>query len=112
MEQRIAAQKIAIKLADYTEARRRDVARGLETAELAGVLVQKYGYGLHDAFWEVFEDNKSAPGPTYADVDAAVASIDPDWRQTQAKRWQSNAALDLTAQRALIIGEDSDGQRE
>lgn len=97
MEQAIAAQKVIAKLNDYAQARSNDVARGLETPELAGVVVQKYGYGLCDAFWLVYETK--GPGPTYTDVDNAVASIDPHWRETQAKRWHSKAALDVSSPR-------------
>jgi hypothetical protein len=80
------ADAIKAKLADYAQARVKDVARGAETPQLAGVLVQKYGYGLIDAFHEMFQCRADF-APTYADVDAAVANIDPDWRSTQKARW-------------------------
>lgn len=73
------------KLADYAEGRKKDVARGAETPHLAGLLVQKYGYGLCDAFAEVF--GAKFDGPTYGDVDRAVTEIDPQWQENAKKRW-------------------------
>ncbi len=92
MDRKIAKERVLRKLADYASARKSDVAKGLETKELAGVLVQKYGYGLCDAFAEVFRD-EAGPAPTYTDVDKAVGSIDPNWRRTQKLRWKSEADL-------------------
>ncbi len=83
MEIEIAKDRLLRKLSDYANARKRDVDKGLETAKLAGVFVQKYGYGLCDGFNEIFEGQV---GLTYSDVDRAVASIDPDWKETQASR--------------------------
>lgn len=71
-------------------ARKKDVARGAETQHLAGLLVQKYGYGLCDAFVEIF--GSQFDGPTYGDVDRAVAEIDPQWQENAKKRWAGRPA--------------------
>lgn len=97
MDQSLAAERILAKLTGYGQARKQDVAKGLETAQLAGVLTQKYGYGLCDAFSEIYREGGVAP--TYADVDRVVETIDPDWRETQSARWKAKAGLDLTVQR-------------
>lgn len=90
LTQEQAKQAVLAKLADYAESRKRDVQRGAETPELAGLLVQKYGYGLVDAFVVIFDD--TLPCPTYSDVDAAVVSINPDWFDTDRKRWAGRPA--------------------
>ncbi len=85
-----AREDILRKLADYAQGRKSDVARGAETPHLAALLLQKYGYGLCDAFGEVF--GRGELGPTYADVDHAVEEIDPDWRENGKKRWAGRPA--------------------
>ena len=37
------------KIEEYAANRLKDVKRGAETAHLAGLIVQKYGYGMADA---------------------------------------------------------------
>lgn len=86
---------------DYGQARKRDVAKGLETAQLAGLLTQKYGYGLCDAFGEIYRESHRGATycPNYSDVDKIVASLNPEWEATQAARWKSQAGLDLSTPR-------------
>ena len=86
----LARDDVLLKLADYAERRKKDVERGAETPHLAGLLVQKYGYGLCDAFDEIF--GSTVIGPTYADVDRAVAAIDPEWEANMNKRWTGRPA--------------------
>ena len=45
----ILLNRIKGDLESYAKSRMNDVARGAETPELAGLLVQKYGYGLAKA---------------------------------------------------------------
>jgi hypothetical protein len=78
------------KLAEYAQGRISDVKRGAETAELAALLLQKYGYGLCDALAVCYPE--SGPCPTYHDVDRMVESIDPDWRESARKRWAAKPA--------------------
>ncbi|WP_432263362.1 hypothetical protein [Cupriavidus sp. TMH.W2] len=85
-----AAALLSARLAEYASDRRKDVARGAETPALAGVLVQKFGYGLADAFRLVFPDDRGSFG--YPEVDAAVATVDPEWRSHQDTRWSARPA--------------------
>jgi hypothetical protein len=90
----IAHEAALAKLEEYARARQKDVARGAETPALAGLIVQKYGYGLVEAFQLIAErlHDGSRIGPTYSDVDRAVAMVDPDWRENQQKRWAARPA--------------------
>lgn len=85
-----ASVQVLTKLAEFAVERASDVACGIETKELAGLLLLKYGYGLMDAYHIAYH---GVPGaPSYADVDEAVAKIDPDWQQTQQQRWAARPA--------------------
>ncbi|PHV35989.1 hypothetical protein [Janthinobacterium sp. BJB304] len=90
-------QCIREKLYSYVEGRKNDVARGAETAELAALLVQKYGYGLADSA-NIAANFLDCPQPDLiSDVDQLVASIDPDWRANQQRRFSARpASLALT----------------
>ena len=81
----------------YAESRKKDVARGAETPELAALLVQKYGYGLADSA-SLAANLEDCPKPDLMkDVDQLVASIDPDWRTHQQRRFDARpAALALS----------------
>jgi hypothetical protein len=88
-------QRVLAELQDYTVARHRAVAAGRETPELAGLIVQHYGYGLVKATILALEDEEGGmPATTgmLAAVDAAVASLDPHWRATQEQRWAARPA--------------------
>lgn len=76
------------------------VHRGAETAELAGLLTQKYGYGLAKAL-QLAADLGDLPNPDLTrDVDHCVARIDPHWRTTFDLRIQARpATLVLTPPR-------------
>jgi len=99
--QKHAAMRVLHKLKTYGQMRKKDVHRGLETNQLAGLLTQKYGYGLCDAFREIF--GPGDPCPTYQDVDDVVEQINPEWERTQKKRWASVAGLDLEKARDGFI---------
>lgn len=96
MDQNDEVDKVKRHFDDYARMRRQDVARGLETPVLAAFVVEKYGEGMcatlnalgirSDAF-------------TMRDVDAAVQSIDPDWRENKQRRWRSTADLDFSRPR-------------
>lgn len=94
------SDRILGKLNGYAAARVKDVARGLEQPELAGLLVQKYGYGLVDAFAEAFPEYAGVL-LTYRDVDRAVETVDPNWKATQSARWSACAGLDLSTPRSV-----------
>lgn len=76
---------------EYAAGREHDVARGAETAHLAGLLVQKYGRGLSDAIAAMFDSPRAADPVTQA-VDEAVTRIDPQWREHANERWSGRPA--------------------
>lgn len=78
------------KLADYLQGRLANVKRGAETAGLAALMLQKYGYGLCDAFAVCYPE--AGPCPTYQDVDRMVENIDPNWRESARTRWAAKPA--------------------
>lgn len=78
------------KLREYAFGRAQDVARGAETPHLAGLLVQKYGYGLCDACACLSLPPEESL--SYQDVDQAVAQIDPDWQAHAKERWSFRPA--------------------
>ncbi|WP_263356648.1 hypothetical protein [Acidicapsa ligni] len=75
------------EIRQYAEGRRKDVARGAETPELAALLVQKYGYG-------VLKGVRIALGRAISHdvLDEEVAKIDPDWREHMHQRWAARPA--------------------
>lgn len=84
-------------LESFVQTREGAVQNGSETAELAGLLTQKYGYGLAKAL-QLAAELGDVPNPSLmADVDRCVARIDPIWRTTFELRIQARpAALQLT----------------
>lgn len=76
-------------LADYAASRKTEVDKGRETPELAGLLVQKYGYGMLKVL-ELLSRTEETPRldtKECLDVDAAVATINPDWAEFNKRRW-------------------------
>jgi hypothetical protein len=84
--------RVQADLKSYAESRKRDVARGAETPELAGLLVQKYGYGLAKAL-DLAAELADHPAPSLTtEVDRLVAEIDPHWRENQVRRFEARPA--------------------
>jgi hypothetical protein len=84
---------LAHRLWDYTLRRQQAVQAGHETADLAGVLVQHYGYGMVEtvrAFLGL--DGEVVVTPLLAVVDQAVAHLDPDWKPHATQRWAARPA--------------------
>jgi hypothetical protein len=71
----------------YAEGRKRDIERGAETPELASLMVEKFGYGMAKAAHIIGLDSK-----IMAEVDRLIAEIDPEFRKTRQKRWDSRPA--------------------
>jgi hypothetical protein len=89
MANQVAATIRALdQITEHAQSRKRDVANGLETAQIAGLLTRKYGYGLCDALGEIYRESHRGPTylPTYSDVDKIAASIDPAWEATRDVR--------------------------
>lgn len=77
----------------YAASRRNDVKRGAETAELAAVMVEKYGAGLAAAL-----DIAGIDSTVQAVTDQLVRQIDPKFEEHRAARWAARpASLNLTA---------------
>lgn len=89
-------ERLLADLRRYAASRRKDIERGAETRELAGLLVEKYGYGLARAL-EIEGDVAGVRVPSlYAEVDKVVLEIDPEAVQHRARRWDARpAGLDL-----------------
>lgn len=90
-------QRAKADLESFAQSRLANVQRGAETAELAGLLTQKYGYGLAKAL-QLAADLSDVPHPSLmGDVDRCVARIDPHWQTTFDLRINARpAALLLT----------------
>ena len=73
----------------YAAGRKGDVARGAETAALASLMVEKFGYGLLKA-----ADLLGLPDSSLltSAVDRLVVEIDPQHRKHQQWRWDSRPA--------------------
>jgi hypothetical protein len=81
------------RLWDYTVRRQQAVQAGHETADLAGVLVQQYGYGLVEAVRAlVGSDGEVVATLLLAAVEQAVAHLDPDWTYHETQRWAARPA--------------------
>jgi hypothetical protein len=90
-------QRAKADLESFAQAREGAVHHGAATAELAGLLTQKYGYGLAKAL-QLAAELSDLPNPSLlGDVDRCVARIDPHWRTTFDLRIQKRpAALQMT----------------
>ncbi len=90
--------RLNAKLMDYAASRADDVSKGLETAALGGLLVQKYAVGMGDAV-EIIEHILDRRLPTPLQMDEATALVDPNWRDNMRARFQAQAGLDLSKPR-------------
>lgn len=88
---REAVREAVDLIREYASNRSKDVARGLETPRLAGLLVQKYALGVKDMFYAAHGDRSAVEIAAVREVaeagDAAVESIDPNWREHGRQRW-------------------------
>lgn len=91
MEEALIIERAITLVRDFAMTRARDVARGVESARLAGLLAQKYGYGVTDSVAEVL-GSKSAASPIRRAVDELVSGIDPKWREHAIERWSLRPA--------------------
>lgn len=82
-------EKCSRDLAEYAEGRQIEVNKGRETPELAALLVQKYGYGMLAVLNHLSEVEDGPRIGGDLNVDGAVASINPDWRESDKRRWES-----------------------
>lgn len=80
------------RFVEYARQRGRNVARGLETGELAALLVQKYAEGLLMALNEIYDPAPRVLDGLRATMDECVAQLDPDWRENGRRRYRSRPA--------------------
>lgn len=85
-------ERLISELKSYADGRRASIARNAETAALAGLLVEKYGYGLATAA-RIAAELLELPAPDLiTEVDRAVARLDPDAKAHREKRWTARPA--------------------
>jgi hypothetical protein len=81
------------RLWDYALCRQQAIQAGYDTAALAGLLTQTYGFGLVEAVRALLgPDGELVARPLLAEVDQAVAHLDPDWQQHATQRWAARPA--------------------
>lgn len=85
-------ERVIAELRRYAANRLKDVARKAETRELAGLLVEKYGYGLAKAL-AIAQEMASQPSADLArDIEAVVLEVDPDAVEHRRNRWDAAPA--------------------
>jgi len=85
-------ERVLAELRRYAANRLKDVARGAETRELAGLLVEKYGYGLAKAL-AITRELAGQPVPDLAgDIERVVLDVDPDAVEHRSHRWDAAPA--------------------
>ena len=79
-------ERLIGELKSYADGRRASVARNAETAALAGLLVEKFGYALATAA-RIAAELLEVPAPDLiTEVDRAVERIDPHAKANREKR--------------------------
>jgi hypothetical protein len=82
------ARGLLRELKSYAVGRKKDVARGAETPELAALLLDKYAWGVASAL-KLLE----FPARNFtAEADRLVLEIDPDFAENRKKRWAARPA--------------------
>jgi hypothetical protein len=93
------AERLNRRLMDEAQSRQKEVERGLETAELGGLIVQKLGSGM-DAAVQVLGELLNIKPIGTVQVDAATEKVDPQWRENMASRWKFKAGIDRSTPRS------------
>lgn len=91
MDEKIAIDRLVLKVKEYANGRAKDVDRGAETPRLAALLLQKYGVGVIDTVSLIF-DSPRAADPISNVLDQETAKIDPQWRENNRERWAGRPA--------------------
>jgi hypothetical protein len=91
-------ERLNQRLMDEAQKRSTEVERGLETAELGGLVVQKLGNGM-DAAVQVLGELLNIKLSGSIQVDAATEKVDPQWRENMASRWNFKAGIDRSTPR-------------
>ena len=85
-------ERLLAELRRYAGSRLKDVARGAETRALAGLLVEKYGYGLAKALNVVEEMQGRPPSDLGRLIEQVVLDVDPDAVLHRRRRWDTRPA--------------------
>ena len=81
------AHNAVVEIEGYAASRRNDVARGAETAELAALLLDKYGAGVAKALQIAGIDSA-----VQSTTDRLVREIDPNFDANRKARWAARPA--------------------
>lgn len=84
-------QQAVETITKYAQFRKNDVAKGLETPRLAGLLVQKFGEGMIAMLRQV-TNNHDMVSSFSTTVDTLVSEIDPYWIEHAKSRWAARPA--------------------
>lgn len=79
-------ERLVGELKSYADGRRASVLRNTETAALAGLLVEKFGYGLATAARIAAELLEVAAPDLITEVERSVAQVDPQAKVNREKR--------------------------
>lgn len=85
-------ERVLAELRRYAANRLKDVARGAETRELAGLLVEKYGYGLAKALAIARELAGSPATDLGREIESIVREVDPEAAEHRSRRWDAAPA--------------------
>ena len=85
-------ERVLAELRRYAASRLKDVARGAETRALAGLLVEKYGYGLAKALNLAQELGGMPLTDLGREIEAVVREVDPEAVAHRAQRWDLRPA--------------------
>ena len=80
MIEQYVIEQLVNQVRDYAQKSANEVARGVETPQLAARLLQKYGRGIADTV-SIICDNRRAADPIYEVLDKETGQIDPNWRR-------------------------------
>ena len=85
----MSIEHLITEIQTYADERKKDIARRAETPALAGLMVEKYGYGLMKA-----ADLLGVVGSHLLtnEVDRLVRELDPQYLENQIFRWESRPA--------------------
>lgn len=85
-------ERVLAELRRYAANRLKDVARGAETRELAGLLVEKYAYGLAKGL-AITRELAGQPAPDLArEIESVVREVDPQAVEHRRHRWDAMPA--------------------
>lgn len=79
-------------IGEYAKGREKDIARGAESEELAGLIIEKYGYGVNEAARILFEIMDLPRIDLVQVVDKTQELLDPNAKANRKLRWDARPA--------------------